>query len=362
MLVKATPMKLLSCVVLLASAAVAAADNYVYLSIAGDKKIAVYRVDSEKGSLTHLADVNTTGEPGALTTDPKKRFLFASLRSTGELASFRIDPGTGKLTHVNTVPAGADPAQISCDRTGRFLLTAYYQAGKVTVHEIGPDGALGDKPVQTVPTAEKAHAIIPDPSNRFVFVPHTGPNAIFQFTFRADKGLLTANQPAILKTLEGSGPRHLVFHPSKEVAYVDNEQGGSVTAYALDTKAGTLEPFQTLSTLPQDFRGTNACAEIRVHPTGRFLYVANRGHDSIACFSLDARDGRLTATGQVPTEKTPRSFDLDPSGQFLFAAGEASGKLAAYRVDPQTGGLTRLMTYEVGKQPWWVMAVEVPAK
>lgn len=354
-------MKTLAVLTLMAlSCPVAWADTYVYVSVAGEKKIAIYRMDTDEGKLTHRADVITDGEPGALTTDPKKQFLFAAIRSAGNLASFRIDHQTGQLTPINTVPAGADPAHISTDRTGRFLFTAYYVAGKVTVHAIGKDGALSAKPVQTVATAEKAHAILADPSNRFVLVPHTGPNAIFQFTWQVDPGRLTANAVPKVSTGEGTGPRHIVFHPSKDIAYVDNEQGGSVTAYALDPKAGTLEPFQTLSTLPKDFQGTNACAEIKIHPTGKFLYVANRGHDSIACFKIDANDGKLTTIGQEPTEKTPRSFDLDPAGKFLLAGGESSGKVAIYRINGESGALKRVQTYEVGKQPWWVMTVDLP--
>src|SRR6185369_4463270 len=213
-------------------------------------------------------------------------------RSTGKLASFRLDAGTGKLTHISTVTVGPDPAHISTDRTGRFLLTAYYVDAKVTVHAIGKDGALSEKPLQSIPTADKAHAIVPDPSDRFVFVPHTDPDVIFQFAFDAKTGHLTANSPAKLTTPKGTGPRHLVFHPSRPIAYVANEQGSGVTAYALDTKAGTLRPLQTVSTLPKDFKGTNACAEIRIHPSGKFLYVSNRGHDSIACFALD-EEGRV---------------------------------------------------------------------
>jgi dipeptidyl aminopeptidase/acylaminoacyl peptidase len=234
-------------------------------------------------------------------------------------------------------------------------------AAKVTVHEIGKDGALSEKPIQSLATADKAHAIVPDPSNRFVFVPHTGTDVIFQFAFDASKGRLTPNTPAKLLTPKGTGPRHLVFHPSKPIAYVSNEQGSGVTAYALDTKAGTLRPLQTLSTLPKEFRDTNACAEIKVHPSGRFLYVSNRGHDSIAAFALDD-DGRMSVVGQELTEKTPRSFDLDPSGKYLFAAGESSGKLAAYGVDLRTGQLKKLETYEVGKMPWWVLAMDMPVK
>ena len=182
-------------------------------------------------------------------------------------------------------------------------------------------------------SAEKAHAVLLDPSNRFAFVPHTGPNAIFQFTFDARRGELKPATVAKRMTPENTGPRHIVFHPTKNISYVDNEQGGSVTVYQVDLEGGTLEPIQTISTLPVDFKGTNACAEIKIHPTGKFLFVSNRGHDSIACFKVDALDGKLTSIGQAPTEKTPRSFDLDSEGRFLYAAGESSGKVAAYRID-----------------------------
>jgi 6-phosphogluconolactonase len=165
-----------------------------------------------------------------------------------------------------------------------------------------------------------------------------------------------------------------VFHPTleirggvdadAEVAYVVNEQGGSITMYhaILNPINWLLESKQTLSTLPADFKGTNACAEIRLHPSHRFLYVSNRGHDSIAAFRIDKETGELTSLGQTPTEKTPRSFDVDPSGKFLFAAGESSGKLAAYRVNEVSGCLERTATYEVGKMPWWVMATRLPSK
>ncbi len=337
----------------------ALADTFVYVALQGEKKIAVYQLDPAEGKLIHRSDARIDGEPGALTTDPKQQFLFAAIRSEGNLAAFKIDRTSGKLTLVNTVDAGLDPAHIATDRTGRFLLTAYYVSAKVTAHSIGQDGSLSERPNQSIMTADKAHAILPDSSNRFVFVPHTGPNTIFQFTFQADSGKLAANAVPKLTTPDNTGPRHIVFHPSKDIAYVDNEQGGSVTVYARDAKAGTLKSMQTVSTLPKDFKGTNACAEIKIHPTGRFLYVSNRGHDSIACFKVDPQDGKLTANGQEPTEKTPRSFELDLTGKFLLSAGEASGKVAVYRIDGEAGTLKRVQTYEVGKKPWWVMAVEL---
>ena len=349
----------LSLILLFVLANLARGDTYVYVSVATEKRIAVYQLDSTTGKLTHKSDCQVAaGEPGALTVDPGKRFLLAAIRSTGKLASFRLDSATGKPTHINTVTVGPDPAQISTDRTGRYLLTAYYVDAKVTVHAIDKNGALSEKPIQSIPTADKAHAIVPDPSNRFVFVPHTGPNTIFQFSFDAKTGQLSANKPSKLMTPKNTGPRHLVFHPSKPIAYVDNEQGSGITSYSLDDKAGTLSALQTLSTLPGDFKGTNACAEIKLHPTGRFAYVSNRGHDSIAAFAVDG-EGKLTALGQFSTEKTPRSFDIDPSGRFLYSAGESSGKLAGYRIDAKSGELTRFATYDIGNMPWWVMAVEL---
>jgi 6-phosphogluconolactonase len=352
------------------------AADVVYVSIAGEKRIAIYQIDSADGRLTRVGDTATTGEPGALTTDAKRRYLFAALRSSGELAAFRIEPNTGKLTHINTVPGGADPAHISVDKQGKFLLTAYYVAGQITVHTIAEDGSLSKQPRQTFKTKEKAHAIVFDPREWAVLVPHTGPDVIYALYRSGKTGEI---EPAPIfrsefETPKKTGPRHLVFHPTLEirggvdcdarVAYVANEQGGSVTMYhaILNPINWLLQAKQTLSTLPADYHGTNACAEIRLHPSNRFLYVSNRGHDSIAGFRIDKETGELTSLGQTPTEQTPRSFDIDPSGKFLFAAGESSGRLAAYRVHELSGLLERIGTYDLGKMPWWVMAVRLPGK
>jgi 6-phosphogluconolactonase len=341
----------------LALAAPARADTFVYISLAKEKKIAVHQLDPTSGKLTHVADATCEGEPAALVVNPPRTALFASLRPEGKLSAFRIDQATGKLTHLNTIDAGADPAHLSTDTYGRFLLAAYYVAAKATVHAIEKDGTLREKPVESVFTAEKAHCIMLDPTNRFVFVPHTGPNAIFQFAFDKTTGKLSPGKPSKLATPAKTGPRHIVFHPRMDVAYVDNEQGGSVTAYKFDKSAGILAPLQTVSTLPTDFRDTNACAEIKIHPNGKWVFVSNRGHDSIARFSVDDVTGRLTMLGITPTEKTPRSFDLDFPGRFLLAAGESSGKLAVYQVDVDSGDLKPAATYTVGATPWWVLVV-----
>jgi 6-phosphogluconolactonase len=223
-------------------------------------------------------------------------------------------------------------------------------------------------------TATGAHAIQTDPSNRFAFVPHIanvndnvleprrenpGPNMILQFKFDAQTGHLAANAPFRVEPAERLGPRHYCFHPARDVVYFSNEQGSSVTFYRLDPASGALSAAQTISTLPDGFSARNTCSQIHLTPSGRFLYVGNRGHNSIAGFAVDPASGHLTAIGQVPTEPVPGAFGLDPDGHFLFAAGTASGRLASYRVDQDSGALTALTTFAVGQRPAAVQAVRL---
>jgi 6-phosphogluconolactonase len=143
------------------------------------------------------------------------------------------------------------------------------------------------------------------------------------------------------------------------ILYFSNEQGCSVTGYHLDPLSGTLRPFQTVSTLPAGFQGQNSCSKIQITPSGKFLYAPNRGHDSIAGFSVDAASGRLTSTGQTPGERVPRAFSLDPQGKFLYSAGLESGRLAAYRIDQATGKLDLMATYPLGQRPMWVLTTSL---
>jgi 6-phosphogluconolactonase len=158
---------------------------------------------------------------------------------------------------------------------------------------------------------------------------------------------------------ELQGPRHFTFHPAMDITYFVNENGSSVTACNFDTDQGTLTPFQTISTLPPGFEGENACAEIRITPTGEYVYASNRGHDSIAAFSVDGSTGALELISHTPTEASPRAFTLDPDGAYLIAAGQTTGKLASYRIDDETGHLTPLETIDVGGGPMWVMALDL---
>ena len=332
-----------------------------YISIAGEDRIAIWAIDPETGRLRFQEDIPIGGGPGPMATDPTGSLLYAGLRSSSQMASFRIAPSTGSLSPVGLIPLDAGPCFIATDRRGRFLLAAYYHAGCVSVHAIGPDGAVTHPPVEWLVTHPRAHSVQTDPSNRFAFVPHVmDSNVIRQFLFDEQTGSLRPNPVPRGVPTAGDGPRHFCFHPVREWVYVVNEQGCSVTAYRFDSAAGTLVSFQSLSTLPAGFTGENTCAEIRIAPSGRFLYASNRGHDSIACFAVDDALGRLTAIGQQPTETTPRAFAIDPHGRYLLAAGLGSGRLATYRINPQDGTLFPLATYEIGERPMWVLVLDLP--
>lgn len=331
---------------------------HVYVSIAGENKISLFKMNPDTGELMFQSDVEVSGSPGPLAVDPERRFLYAGLRSTRQISSFRINHSTGALSLIRTISLDSDPCYIATDRKGNFLLSSYYGAGRVAVHPVGEDGAVSSPPIEWLSTAEHAHCVQIDRSNQFVFVPHTVvPNRIFQFRFDENTGKLMPNTVPEVIPKEKVGPRHFCFHPSQDILYVSNEQGSSVTAYNLDPSAGTLMAFQTLSALPRDYDEENTCAQIHITPSGKFLYVSNRGHDSIAGFSIDDTAGQLTSLGQQPTEPTPRAFTIDPTGDFLFVGGQASGRLAAYRIDNQTGILKPLATYDVGKNPMWVLVI-----
>ena len=339
---------------------------YMYLSLQEEDRIAVMSMDPSSGELLHLRDVPLEGRPAPLAVDPRRRFLFAGRRLAGDygLTSFRIDRLDGALSPIGGVSMPGDPVHITTDRTGRFLLSAYYYQEKVAVHPIDGSGALGHPPVEWLDTDIGAHFVQVDRSNRFVLVPHiangsmTGPNAIFQFKFDAETGNLTPNSPPRVTPQEPDGPRHLCFHPTRDIAYASNEQGCSVTAYNFDPEQGTLEPFQTVPTLPDEFQGTNSCSQIQITPSGRLLYAPNRGHNSIAGFAVDEDTGALTPLGQTPTEPIPRAFSLDPRGNFLYAAGLESGRLASYRVNADSGALEPLKVYPVGQGPMWVLITQ----
>ncbi|MBM3941326.1 MAG: lactonase family protein [SAR202 cluster bacterium] len=350
--------------------------HYMYVALQDDNQILLMTMDAQTGKLMPKASVPVQGGPSLLAISPNRSVLYVGHRSVPEISSWRIDQRNGGLTRIGSVSPEYAPTYLSTDRRGRYLLSAYYQGGHAAVHPIGNDGVVGAPPIEWVATDTGAHAMQTDRSNRFAFVPHIarfndnvlepvketyGPNKIFQFKFDETTGHLTPNSPSLVQPEQRLGPRHYCFHPTQDFVYFSNEQGCSVTAYRMDSAKGTLSAMQTISTLPAGYAGRNTCSQIQITSSGRFLYVPNRGHNSIAGFSADASTGRLSAIGQVPTEAVPSAFSLDPEGKFLFAAGSASGGLASYRINPNTGALTYLETYPVGKRPMWVLVTSFGA-
>jgi 6-phosphogluconolactonase len=237
------------------------------------------------------------------------------------------------------------------DVRGKNVLVANYNSGSAAVLPVKEDGSLaeassvvqhsGSGPDPSRQRGPHAHSINVSPDNRFAIVADLGLDNVFVYRFDSDKGLLEPNDPPYVKVAPGAGPRHFAFHRDGRFAYVINEMASTVTAFAYDRSRGVLKELQTITTLPKGFTGRSTTAEVQVHPSGRYLYGSNRGHDSVAVFSIDAREGTLTLVEITPTQgKTPRNFGIDPTGAFLLAAHQDTDNVVVFRVDAKTGRVT----------------------
>lgn len=343
--------------VLVAQAAIGA--PWLFISLDGEDRILVYRRDRESGALSQVRSIETSGSPGSLFFDHRRQVLFAALRSNERLASFRFNEDDGSLRLISEIEVRPDPAYVSLDHSGKWLFSAYYVAGSVAVHSVRPDGALSKTGIWT-PTADKAHAALTDPANEWLMVPHTGPNIVFMFRFRAGEGKLEPATPLSYATPPNSGPRHAVFHPNKPIVYTVNEQGGSVTTWSMDRQSGQLWSLKTWSTLPKEYEGSNACADLELTPDAKWLFASNRGHNSLASFKVDPESGHLEPAGRTLVEATPRQFSITPDGRHVYVAGQGSGTVGLYRLDPETGALQKKSEMPVGARPWWILAVDRP--
>jgi 6-phosphogluconolactonase len=337
-------------------------DHLVYIGAYTRQKskgIYAYRLQVATGSVTPLGLAAEAQNPSFLAVHPNRRLLYAVSEMSGSagqkggaVSAFAIDEKTARLTLLNTVSSGgAGPAHLTVDKTGRNVLVANYGSGSVACLPVKEDGRLTEASAFIQHTGSSvnpqrqqgphAHSVNMSPDNRFAMVADLGLDEVLVYRFDPVKGSLAANDPPFAKVKPGSGPRHFAFHPGGKFAYVINELASTVTAFAYDARRGILSEVQTVSTLPPGFTGTSTTAEVQVHPSGKFLYGSNRGHDSIAVFRIDARKGTLTPIEHVPTQgKTPRNFGIDPTGSYLLAANQSSDSVAVFRIDPQTGRLT----------------------
>jgi 6-phosphogluconolactonase len=325
---------------------------------AQSKGIYAFRFDDSSGALTPLGLVAETPSPSFLTRSSDGRFVFAvneissfGGERSGSVTSFAVDRATSKLTAINTESTrGAAPCHLMLDRTGRFLAVANYSSGSFAILPVGADGRLapvsslvaneGSGPNRQRQEGAHAHMVRFDPENRFLYGADLGLDRVFVYHFDPSSGKPVANNPPSASVAPGAGPRHVAFHPNGHFAYVINELASTITAFGWNPAAGTLTPMGTVSTLPAGFAGNNSTAEIAVHPNGKFVYGSNRGHDSIAVFSV-AESGGLQFVEAVSTRgRTPRNFELDPTGRWLLAANQDSNTVAVFRIDATTGKLT----------------------
>lgn len=340
-------------------AADAPAEYWVFIASSGGAKgpgVYVSRLDLKTGALSPAELAGATKSPSFLAIAPNGRYLYscgdvtdATGKQVSGVAAFAIDANTGKLKLLNAQSSeGAGPCHIVVDKTGKNLLVANYSGGSVASLPIQADGTLAKAASTLQHTGSSvnkqrqegphAHSINVDSNSKFVFAADLGLDKVLVYKLDAAKGTLTPNDPPGVSVTPGVGPRHFAILPGEKFAYVINEIGNTVTAFEYDATRGTLKTIQEITTLPEGYKETSHTAEIVAHPSGKFIYGSNRGHDSIAIFAVDPQTGKLTAKGQQLTGgKMPRNFVVDPTGTYLLAENLSTNTVVVFRIDPQTG-------------------------
>jgi len=325
----------------------------------------IYRsaLDLETGKLSAPVLAAEARNPSFIEVHPNGKFLYAvsEYGGDGSVSAYAIDTDTrwggaqrspeGDLKFLNERPSGgAGPCHVSIDYAGKNLLVANYGSGSASVIPIKPDGTLGEltgfaqhygSGVNTRrQEGPHAHSANVSPDNRFVFVADLGIDKIMIYRLDIEKGTIVANSPSFAKVKPGAGPRHFAFHPNGKFAYVINELDCTVTAFAYESASGALTEIQTITTVADGFDGSNTCAEVRVHPSGKFLYGSNRGHDSIVVYRVDQSNGTLTFVEHETADiKTPRNFNIDPTGKFCLVANQDKDSVVVFRINQETGTL-----------------------
>jgi 6-phosphogluconolactonase len=350
------------------------------------KGIYVYRLQAKNADVSQnillvpMGLAAETPSPTFLALDEKRRLVFAANevdtfegKPTGAVSSFGTDPKTGKLIPLSQQPSGgAGPCYLVLDKSGRNLLVANYSGGSVAVLPVSPDGKIGPATCSIQHTGKSvnptrqagphAHCVTLDIANRYAFVCDLGLDKIVAYRFDPEHGQLTPDESATVATKPGAGPRHLVFRPDGKFAYLVNELNSTVTAYAYDATLGKLTELQTESTLPPYFDGPNTAAEVAVHPSGKWLYVSNRGNETVVLFDIDHDSGRITYTEEQNTGgKTPRHFGLQPNAKHLAIANQRSDNLLVCRVDDTNGRLKPSGVFSEAPSPTCVVFLP-PAK
>lgn len=342
---------LLSAVLFAAPAGAAPYFLYAGSYTAGTSKgIYAWRFDSRTGALSPLGLMAQTPQPAHLWIAPNGRTLYAvNWETEGGVSAYRINPRTGALTFLNKTSAhGAQPNQVVVDPTGRVAVTVNYTSGSMAAYRLEPDGRLGEAfyvdqhtgtPLSPKQPGPRQHGIQFSRDNKFLFIADLGLDRVYSYRFDAASPSITAADPPYVSTHAGAGPRRIQMSPDGKDLYVDHETDSEVEVFAID--GGKLTSLQTLPTVPDDAKAGNTTAEILISADGRHLYVANRGHDSIAIYAVDAKTGLLAYRENVASGGgAPRNIRFDPTGNWFFAANEKGGNITQFKVDKVTGHIT----------------------
>ncbi len=329
----------------------------------------IYRfdLDAATGQLTNKALAAESASPSYLAIAPSGKFLYSvnevPNQKAGAISAFALDPKTGDLKYLNQESSvGSGPCHLIVDKEGKHVLAANYGSGSTVVLPIDEQGRVGDHTdfVQHAgkgadPSRQEgphAHCVALDEANRFAFVCDLGLDKVLIYHYDAEKGKITPNDPPAADLAPGSGPRHIAFTPDYKYAYVVNELASTITGFRYDPDHGALKEIETLSTLPKgaDAKG-NSCAEVVVHPSGKFVFATNRGHDSVATFAIDPATGKMTYVGeQHEGIKVPRGFNVDPTGTWAVTANQDGDSIVVFAIDAKTGELKPTgVKAEVGK-------------
>jgi 6-phosphogluconolactonase len=318
------------------------------------KGITVFSLDADRGELQFISENAGIESPSFMAFHPNHKFLFAVNESSGFVSSFVMDAQSGQLSFLNQQSShGAAPCFINTDKTGQFALIANYTGGNILVFPIGTDGKLaspsdniqhkGSGPDRSRQEGPHTHSIWVDPTNQYALVCDLGLDKVFVYQLGLADGKLKPHTEAIVHP--GAGPRHLDFHPNGRYIYVINELDATMSAFTWNSTRGELTETQTISTLPEGVKEPKSCADVHLHPSGKFLYGSNRGHDSIVIYKVDENTGKLSLIGHESTRgKTPRNFAIDPTSQFLLVANQDSDDIVTFRIDPKSGKLAYLTT------------------
>jgi 6-phosphogluconolactonase len=321
--------------------------------------IHLVRIDRRSGQLRKVGSIDSGPNPSFLAIHPNRRVLYAvnelekyKGRPTGAVSAFAIARDSGALTRLNEQPSeGGAPCYVSVDRSGQVVLLANYVGGSIALLPIQPNGALapaahvvqhtGKGPNAERQEAPHAHCILPDPSNRFVLAADLGVDRVFVYRLDVESKSLRYVEAGDGVMRPGAGPRHIAFHPTLPLVFVANELDSTVAMLRFDAERGALSLFETHSTVPAGWTGTNYPADIHVASDGRTLYVSNRGHNSIAVFSVAESSGALRLDQVISSGGDwPRNFSLDPSERWLLVANQRSDSVVVFRRDPDSGRLT----------------------